>query len=114
MRYDFVLYSAIPIVLSWFHRKRYGFISNKYAFILNLYILLNSIWMLCIYANFTNRIAALSWSLYPIVILLPFVEERGGKTLYTTYKKNRAIAKVLLCNLMFTLFMEIIYYGLIK
>ena len=114
MRYDFVLYSAIPIIQSWWHRRQYDLISDKYTFILNLYMLLNSVWMLCMYANFTNRIAALSWALYPIVIMLPYVEKNEGIEVYGTYGSNKAISKVLLYNLLFTLFMGIIYYGLIK
>lgn len=114
MRYDFVLYSTVPILQSWLHRKHYGIFSDKYTFILNLYILLNSIWMLCMYANFTNRIAALSWGLYPIVIMMPYLEKKDGTEIYGTYGSNKAISKVLLYNLLFTLFMEVIYYGLIK
>lgn len=114
MRYDFALYSAIPIIQSWWHRRRYNFISDRYTFILNLYMLLNSVWMLCMYANFTNRIAALSWALYPIVIMLPYVEKKEGIEVYGTYGSNKAISKVLLYNLLFTLFMEVVYYGLIK
>lgn len=114
MRYDFVLYSAVPIVQGWLHRKRYGALSNKYTFILNLYILLNSVWMLCMYANFTNRIAALSWGLYPVVIMMPYFEKRENLDVYGTQGSNRGLSKALLFNLLFTLFMQVIYYGLIK
>lgn len=114
MRYDFVLYSAVPIIQSLFHRKRYRIISDKYAFVLNLYILLNSVWLLCMYANFTNRIAALSWGLYPIVILLPYTERNDRQEVYGICRSNISISRVLIYNLSFTLFMQVIYYGLIK
>lgn len=112
MRYDFALYSAIPIIQSWWYRLRYGAFSDKYTFVLNLYILLNSVWMFCMYANYTNRIAALSWGLYPIVIIMPYVEKREGLLVYGTYSSNRAIAKAILYNLLFSLFMEVIYYNI--
>lgn len=113
MRYDFVLYSAIPIIQGWWQRRKYGVISNRYLFVLNIYTLLNGVWMLCMYASFTNRIAALSWGLYSIVILMPFFEKRNGCEIVPAIQ-NKGLSKVLLYNLLFTLFMEVIYYGVLK
>lgn len=104
-RLDFVVYSAIPVFIGWYAvmKKRIR-VSEMYLNLLNLYLCLNGIWMLCMYANFTNRIAYLSWFLYPIVLIYPFLNEQWG---YNRYKK---FALVMLGHLGFTLFMNVIYY----
>lgn len=104
-RIDFILYSAIPVLVGWFavFKKRMR-LSRLYKDLLNLYLCLNGIWMLCMYANFTNRIAYLSWFLYPIVLIYPFLQEQWGKARYKTF------GWVMLGHLGFTLFMNIIYY----
>ena len=80
-------------------------LSNLYKNLLNLYLCLNGIWMLCMYAAFTNRIAYLSWFLYPIVLVYPFLQEDWGKGRYRTF------SMVMLGHLGFTLFMSIVYYA---
>ena len=111
MRYDFVVYSVAPIIVGWYTIVKQGYQSVEYKFILNLYVLLNSIWMLCMYASFTNRIAALSWLIYPIVISYPFLSSDYNKSQQT---KNRLVSTALMLNLGFTLFMSVFYYGLLK
>jgi hypothetical protein len=103
-RIDFILYSAVPILLGrWLSFKNFTK-SQQYQFILNVYTLVNSIWMLCMYAEFTNRIAYLSWFMYPIVLIYPFINEE-----YLSHKVG--LMKIFVCgHLFFTLFMEIIYY----
>lgn len=108
-RIDFILYSVIPII-QWFNLKKKNIkLSENYNFIINLYMLLNSIWMLCMYANFTNRIAAYSWGFYYIVTLLACLE--GNKDI--KYSNKKALVTVMNNTLLFTLFMQIIYYGII-
>lgn len=103
-RLDFVLYSAAPIILGYYLIFKRGLKSEKFNFIYNLYVLSNSVWLLCIYAIFTNRIAYLSWQLLPIVLIYPFLNEK----LYSQqYKHANYIA---LAHLAFTLFMTFIYY----
>ena len=104
-RIDFILYSAIPVLVGWFavFKKRMR-LSRLYKDLLNLYLCLNGIWMLCMYAEFTNRIAYLSWFLYPIVLIYPFLQEQWGKARYKTF------GLVMLGHLGFTLFMNLIYY----
>ena len=105
-RIDFILYSAVPVVVGWYavFRKKIK-LTNLYKNLLNLYLCLNGVWMLCMYAAFTNRIAYLSWFLYPIVLIYPFLQEQWGKNRY------KAFSLVMLGHLGFTLFMEIVYYG---
>ena len=104
-RIDFVLYSAMPILVGYWavYKKRLQ-LSKIYTCLLNLYMTLNGTWMLCMYANFTNRIAYLSWFLYPIVLIYPFLNENWGASRYKT------LSKVVLAHLGFTLFMHFVYY----
>ena len=104
-RIDFVVYSAMPALVGWHAviKKRIR-VSETYLNLLNLYLCLNGIWMLCMYANFTNRIAYLSWFLYPIVLIYPFLNEQWGRDRYKKF------ALVMLGHLGFTLFMNVIYY----
>lgn len=105
-RIDFILYSVMPVFVGWYavFKKRMN-LSPLYKDLLNLYVCLNGTWMLCMYANFTNRIAYLSWFLYPIVLIYPFLQEPWGRNRYKIF------GWVMLGHLGFTLFMNIIYYG---
>lgn len=106
MRYDFVLYSFMPIALAMYIMfKKKVIIDENYKFVLNLYILTNTVWLLCMYANFTNRIAALSWFMYSIVIGYPFLTD---KVYFENQDKNFSV--VMSLQLLFTLFMQIVYY----
>lgn len=105
-RIDFILYSAVPVVVGWYAVFRKNIkLTNLYKNLLNLYLCLNGVWMLCMYAAFTNRIAYLSWFLYPIVLAYPFLQEDWGRNRYRTF------SIVMLGHLCFTLFMNIIYYA---
>ena len=104
-RIDFVIYSAMPILVGYWavYKKRLQ-LSKIYTCLLNLYMTLNGTWMLCMYANFTNRIAYLSWFLYPVVLIYPYLNENWGPTRYKDF------SKVMLAHLSFTLFIMFIYY----
>ncbi len=72
-RWDFLLYSFMPILLGWyaiFKRKVYN---KTYLMLLGTYIYANAFWVLAIRAIFSNRIANLSWFLYPIVLAYPLL-----------------------------------------
>lgn len=103
-RIDFILYSAVPIIFGCYGMMRKKQFSQKYSFLLNLYMLLNGVWMLCMYAEYTNRIAYLSWQLLPIVLIYPFLKEDWSGRQYRTFQY------VAFGHLAFTLFMNYIYY----
>ena len=107
-RPDFILYSAVPIYMGYQTLNKYHFKSTTYSFILRLYILTNAIWMLCMYASYTNRIAYLSWFMYPFVLLYPFInrekDQLQGKL------QGKYLQYVVYGHLAFTLFMMFIYY----
>lgn len=103
-RLDFLIYSAIPVIIGYYIIIKHHIQSNQYNFIYNIYLLVNSVWMLCMYANFTNRIAYLSWFMLPIVLIYPFMNEQIDRNQYKT------LNYIAFGHLAFTLFMAIIYY----
>lgn len=98
-RWDFLLYSAMPIVLGYyvvFIRKIWD---KSYLLLLNTYILCNSFWVMMIRASYSNRFAYLSWFMYALVLAypclkLPIWKNQGSKT-----------ALIFMGHLGFTLFM---------
>ncbi len=109
-RPDFILYSAVPVIMGYYFefKSRIG-LSQLCHFLLHFYILTNSVWMLCMYAAFNNRIAYLSWFVYPIVIIAPFLDKLNTDP--QRYVKLGIAVKLHLC---FTLLMTFVYYGLLN
>lgn len=98
-RWDFLLYSAMPIVLGYyvvFIRKIWD---KNYLMLLNTYILCNSFWVMMIRASFSNRFAYLSWFMYALVLAYPCLK--------LPVWKNQGIntALIFMGHLGFTLFM---------
>ena len=96
-RWDFLFYSSMPIILGWyiiFKRKIYN---KTYLILLGTYIYANSFWVLAIRAIFSNRIAYLSWFLYPIVLSYPLLN-------FPVFKKqhSKKTAWILLAHFGFT------------
>ena len=102
-RPDFILYSAVPIYMGYLMINKYKYQSTTYSFLLRLYVLTNAIWILCMYANFSNRIAYLSWFMYPIVLLYPFISREENQI------QGKYLRRVVYLHLAFTLFMTFIY-----
>lgn len=95
-RWDFLVYSAAPILIGWYTTVRLGIKDKLYQIILNTYIIANAIWIIFMYASYTNRFAALSWSLFPIIICYPLLNHNiFGKS---TPQKT---ALFLFCQLIF-------------
>jgi hypothetical protein len=72
-RLDFILYSAVPVFFGYRMLYKLKTADEFYQVLMTLFLFTNGIWMLCMYANYTNRIAYLSWFMYPIVLIYPFV-----------------------------------------
>lgn len=102
LRLDFVAYSFAPITLAWWVSKKKEF-QPEYRFVFNVYLLMNSIWLLCMYASYTNRISALSWSLFPFIILLPLLNDKVADNQY------KILSWFVIGQLSFTLLMAILY-----
>lgn len=103
-RIDFVIYSAMPVIMGYYVKYKYALKDKLYDIMLNMYLTCNGVWMLCMYAQFTNRIAYLSWFMYPILLIYPC---------YAIADENHPLVlvrqKVVLLHLAFTLFMVLIY-----
>ena len=104
-RLDLVIYSFLPVFIGYMAIFKYKLESKIYSFLLNVYLLTNAVWMLCMYAAFTNRIAYLSWLMYPVVTIYPFFCKNFMPEQTTKLKQ------LVWIQLLFTLFMYIVYYG---
>lgn len=87
-RWDFVIYSSIPIIFGWHAIVKNGVRDKVYIFLVNTYIYSNAFWVLINTANYSNRFAYLSWFLYPILLAYPLcrfkIYQEQGITLCLT------------------------------
>lgn len=97
-RLDFILYSGTAILLGYYYLKK-GVKDKFYTRLLNTYIVSNTVWLVFIYAAFTNRIAYLSWFLIPIIILYPLLTQP------LVQKQNKFIAYLILINFTISVFL---------
>lgn len=104
-RIDFIIYSFMPIMTSWILKLKYKLDSFSFNLLLNLYTLVNGIWLLCIHANYTNRIAYLSWFLLPILLIYPYIKFYFDENQFKYYRS------IVLLHLAFTAFMNFVYYA---
>ncbi|MFI1773827.1 EpsG family protein [Thalassobellus citreus] len=98
-RYDFLLYSIAPIILSIFYKFKSGYESVIYDRILHTYIIANAFWVMVIRANFSNRFAYLSWFLMAAVVIYPLLD----KSFWSNQFKKIGI--IILAYYSFTYFM---------
>lgn len=75
-RWDFIIYSSMPIILGWYAIIKKKCYDWTYVFLLNIYIYSNAFWLLINEVAFSNRFAYLSWFMYPVVLLMPLVKFR--------------------------------------
>ena len=96
-RFDFILYSGLPILLGYVYVIKKGFNDLFYKRILHTYILTNIVWVFLIYAAYSNRIAYLSWFLMPVVMIYPLLINNLFR------KQNQLIGYLVFGSLFFTL-----------
>lgn len=101
-RWDFLLYSSIPIVVGYYVVFKRNLNSVLYSYLLNTYIISNAFWILVIDSSSSNRFAYLSWFLYPVVLLYPFLKFPLWKNQY------EKVALVLVLHFGFSYFMWLI------
>lgn len=98
-RWDFLLYSALPIFIGWLAISKQKINDKTYAFLLHTYIFSNAFWVLINTAAYSNRFAYLSWFLYPIVLVYPFCK-------FKFIRNQSAVLGLLLVSMVaFTYFM---------
>lgn len=102
-RYDFLLYSLAPIILSVFYKFKSGYNNIIYDRILHTYIITNAFWIMVIRANFSNRFAYLSWCFMAIVVIYPLLDKNIWKN---QFKK---IGYVIVIYYLFTFLMYLYY-----
>lgn len=102
-RWDFILYSLPPILISIWTLYYYHIKDRLYKILLCTYLAVNGIWMLCMYVPFNNRIAYLSWFILPILIAYPFFKFKLYSRQYLTLNYIVGI------YLAFTLFSAFLY-----
>lgn len=84
-RWDFLLYSVMPIWLGWYLVFQRKIFNSTYMLLLGTYVYSNAFWVMLIRSAFSNRFAYLSWFLYPIVLAYPLIKfeiwpKQGQKT----------------------------------
>ena len=99
-RWDFLIYSCMPILLGWYLIYKRKVVSSTYNLLLGTYILANAFWILVIRAEYSNRFAYLSWFLYPIVLSFPLLKIPIWKT-----TQGKKLSVIMLAHLGFTLLM---------
>lgn len=99
-RLDFIMYSAIPIIVALFQIYKKNIYSSTYNLLLRLYLLTNGAWILLIYVPYTDRLAYLSWFLMPILLIYPFMLEP------TIARKTKAVWLIITGSLLFTIVMR--------
>ncbi|MBQ1748645.1 MAG: EpsG family protein, partial [Bacteroidales bacterium] len=72
-RWDFLLYSSMPVLLGWYVIFRKRIYTRTYALLLGTYMYANAFWIMIIRAPYSNRFAYLSWFLYPIALAYPML-----------------------------------------
>lgn len=104
-RWDFLFYSAFPVIAGWYFIIKKQFNDVFYNQVFNTYLICNAFWVLVIRANFSNRFAYLSWFLMAFIIIYPLLKQRFFK------HQEIVIAKIVTAYFMFTFLMYFIYYA---
>lgn len=100
-RWDFLLYSAMPVLLASYVRYR-GIFDQTFTLLANTYIIANSFWVLVCRAAYSNRFAYLSWFIYALVIAYAVIRVPIWKD------QDRIAGWILLAHSFFTIIMYLI------
>jgi hypothetical protein len=103
-RWDFLVYSAIPVAFAWYVCVKRQIEENWFRILAGTYCLANAFWVIVIRAEFSNRFAYLSWFIYPIVIAYPLIN------MPVWDDQDRKIGYYLLAYSGFTAFMQFIFW----
>lgn len=95
-RWDFVFYSVMPVVMGYYYIFKKQIEDTFYLNIFNSYLIANAFWILVIRANFSDRMAYLSWMFVPILLLYPVLKYEVWE------RQNVKIACILIAQELFT------------
>ena len=104
-RWDFLLYSFMPILLGWYCIFKKRICDTNYHLLLGTYIYSNAVWVILIRIPFSNRFAYLSWFLYAIVLSYPLFKFSIWRN------QGRKVAMIMMAHVTFT-FLMYFYTGL--
>ncbi len=104
-RWDFLFFSALPIALGWYATVKRSITDKFYQVLLNTYIIANAVWIVFMYAAFSNRFAMLSWCIYPYVLCYPLLKFK----LWNTSTQNQYMCMFLWIMLLFSGYMNRIF-----
>ena len=104
-RLDFIAYSIVPILITYFLAKDEVKNDKFYRRILCTYLLTNTFWLLVIYSEFSNRFAYLSWFMLPWVIIYPFIPLKNSPVL----TPSKYLGPALMAHFGFLYFMYLFY-----
>ena len=74
-RFDFLLYSSIPVVVGYYFIFKRKWTDEYYRWLYAIYLTTNGFWILVIRASFSNRFAQISWFIMPLVLIYPFYKQ---------------------------------------
>jgi hypothetical protein len=75
-RWDFILYSLLPLVVGWYFIVKKHFRDKMYVTLYSAYIIANIFWILVIRAPFSDRFAYLSWFMIPFLYGIPLLQDQ--------------------------------------
>lgn len=102
-RWDFLLYSATGIAAIWYYCIKKKLEDKFYQTIAAVYIISNTLWILVIRANFSNRIAYLSWFLLAAIIIYPLAR-------YKIFKNQHpVVGTVIAIYFLFTYIVSVVF-----
>ena len=104
-RWDFLIYSFMPILMGWYCIFKKKICDLNYHLLLGTYIYANAIWVILIRLPFTNRFAYLSWFLYGIVLAYPLLK------FHLWRNQGSKVAMIMMAHVSFT-FIMYFYTGL--
>lgn len=75
-RWDFLLYSALPVLFGLYVMVLRGISNPVYSLLLRTYLLANAGWVLFIHISISDRFAYLSWFMWPLLWAYPLLQMR--------------------------------------
>ena len=104
-RWDFLIYSFMPILMGWYCIFKKKICDLNYHLLLGTYIYSNAVWVILIRIPYSNRFAYLSWFLYAIVLTYPLLK------FHIWRNQGRKVALIMMAHVSFTFLMSF-YTGL--
>lgn len=112
-RPDFVLYSIMPVILSYVLASAATRKDRFYRRLVCAYLLSNAFWVVVMYAAYSNRFAYLSWFLMPWIVIYPFLPSYLSAKVGELPQENRQrnlVGLALFAHFAFTYIMHVFVY----